>query len=101
MNNLDAIYARLKENEEITRKFHKVESKILSILNFKDFLEELLTAIKTTFDIPYVWISLLEDCEVQKLIDSQGASDLLKERTNIIVCSCTASSEALRSSKNF
>ena len=84
MNKLDAIYARLKENEEITRKFHQVESKILSILNFKDFLEELLNAIKNTFKIPYVWLSLLEGSEVEELIDNIDSSELLKEKTNII-----------------
>lgn len=84
MNTLDAIYTRLKENEEITKKFHQVESKILSILNFKDFLEELLNAIKNTFDIPYVWLSLLEGSEVQELINDIGSSDLLQEKTNTI-----------------
>ncbi|MBU0991778.1 MAG: sensor domain-containing diguanylate cyclase [Proteobacteria bacterium] len=84
MNNLEAIYARLRENEEITRKFHVVESKILSILNFKDFLEGLLTSIRDTFSIPYVWITLIKNTEVQELMNNMDGSEMLKERTNII-----------------
>ena len=84
MTNIEDLYALLKENEEITLKFHKVESKILSILNFKDFFEGLLTSIRDTFSIPYVWISLLQGTELQELMADMDVSAMLKEKTNII-----------------
>lgn len=84
MTNIEDLYALLKQNEEITQKFHKVESEILSILNFRDFFEGLLTSIRDTFNIPYVWISLLQGTEVQELMADMDASDMLKEKTNII-----------------
>ncbi len=84
MNELDAILLRLQENEEITKKFHRVETKILSILNFKDLFEVLLTEIQENFKVPYVWISMVENCEISNLIESLGSSELLKEHINII-----------------
>ncbi|MFZ5573307.1 MAG: GGDEF domain-containing protein [Thermodesulfobacteriota bacterium] len=84
MNELDAILLRLQENEEITKKFHRVETKILSILNFKDLFEVLLTEIQDNFKVPYVWISMVENSEISSLIESLGSSDLLKEHINLI-----------------
>ena len=84
MDNLEEIYARLRENETITKKFYSVESKILSILNFKDFLEKLLTSIRDTFNVPYVWITLIKNTEVEELMKTMSMSDAIKERTNLI-----------------
>lgn len=84
MDNIEAIYARLKENETITKKFYSVESKILSILNFKDFLEGLLTSIRDTFHVPYVWITLIKHTEVEELMNTMSVSEALKEKTNLI-----------------
>ena len=42
MKDINFILDRLKENEKIAKKFHLVESRVLSILNFKDFFEVLL-----------------------------------------------------------
>lgn len=84
MNDIETIISRLKENEEIAKKFHRVESKILSILNFKDLFEVLLTEIRDNFKVPYVWISMVQNSEISSLIESLGSSELLKEHLNII-----------------
>lgn len=84
MNEIEAIIQRLKENEEITKKFHRVETKILTILNFKDLFEVLLAEIQENFKIPYVWISMVENSEISSLIDALGSSERLKEHINII-----------------
>jgi len=84
MNEIDAIIERLHENEKIAKKFQTVETKILSILNFKDLFEVLLTEIREEFNVPYVWISMIRDSEVQNLIESLGKSELLKEHMNIV-----------------
>ena len=59
---------RLQKNEQIDKKFHEIETRILSILNFKDFFEVLLTEIQKQFGIPCVWISLIDKSEVSDLI---------------------------------
>jgi diguanylate cyclase (GGDEF)-like protein len=84
MDDLELILERLKDNEDIARKFHQVEAKILSILNFRDFLEVLLYEIRTTFNVPRVWISLIETSDISKLIRSLESSDLVREHINLI-----------------
>jgi diguanylate cyclase (GGDEF)-like protein len=82
MPDLHAIIERLKENDAITRKFNEIETRILSILNFKDLFEILLTEIQEKFSIPYVWISLIEQSELSNLIKALEASETLRERIN-------------------
>lgn len=84
MKDLKSIFERLKTNEEIARRFHTVETKILSILNFVDFFETLLTSIMKEFKVPYVWLSLIKNSELTDLLQSQESSDILKERLNLI-----------------
>lgn len=84
MDNIDSIIERLKENEETVKKFYKVETKILGILDFKDFFEILLTKIKKIFKVPYVWISLIKTSEVANLIHHLESSIILRKNINII-----------------
>lgn len=85
MINLNELIERVKENELIAMRFHKVESQILSVLNFKDFFEVLLTEIMNTFKMPYVWISLIDISEATKVIlKSSDNSEIFLERVNII-----------------
>jgi diguanylate cyclase (GGDEF)-like protein len=84
MSDIQAIIDRMKENDEISRKFHEIETSILSILNFTDLFEILLVKIREKFNIPYVWLSLIEKSEVSSLIKTLESSQILKERMNII-----------------
>jgi len=84
MNNLEFIIERLKTNEEIAQKFYMVEAKILSILNFSDFFDMLLSEIREKFDVSHVWISIIKNSELSKLIRSIGPSDNLKKHLNMI-----------------
>ncbi len=84
MTDINKIIQRLKQNEEISKKFSEVETKILSILGFKDLFEVLLSEIKKKFAVPYIWISMVEKSEVSSLIDSLEDSEMLKEHINII-----------------
>ena len=83
MRDMDAILKRLRENEDIAKKFHEIEIKILSILDFKDLFESLLSEFEEKFSVPYVWISLIEASEVSTLIQSLETSDILRERMNV------------------
>lgn len=78
------IIENLRQNEEISRKFHEIEVQILTIRNFKDLFEVLLTQIREKFKVPYVWISMIDKSEVSSLIQSLESSDILRERLNII-----------------
>lgn len=81
MNNL-TIIERFRENEELARKFHEVETSILSIFHFADLFEVLLTQISESFQIPFVWISLVEQSEVSGLLAEVNRSQTLRDQLN-------------------
>ncbi len=85
MNNIKELIERVKENDEIATRFHKVERRILSVLNFKDFFEILLTEIIQTFKMPYVWFSVIEDSEAEEvMLQTSDESGILANRLNRI-----------------
>ena len=84
MNDVEQLIEMLKKNQEIAQKFFEIETSVLSILNFKDFLEKLLTEIQEKRDIPYVWISLIDKSDVADMIQKSAPSEILTERTNLI-----------------
>jgi len=84
MADIDAILERLEQNEEIAKKFFEVEVSILSILNFKDLFERLLTEIREKFAIPYVWITLIEEGDLAPLIPKLAESEVVKQRLNVV-----------------
>ena len=73
-----------RRNAETTRKFFEIEKRILSILNYKDLFEVLLSEIKLKFNMPYVWISLIEKSEVMSFIEHLEGSEILKENMNVV-----------------
>ena len=75
---------RLQKNELVDKKFHEIETRILSILNFKDFFEVLLTEIQKQFGVPYVWISLIENSKVSDLVKFIKESDILRPRISVV-----------------
>ena len=78
------LFETLRVNEEIAQRFFEIEVSILSILNFKDLFEKLLSEIKEKFNVPYVWISMIDQSEVSDLIKTLESSRILKERLNVI-----------------
>ena len=66
---MQTLIERLKENEVVAQKFHDVESRILTILNFKDFFEVLISEIEGKFSVPHVWITIADSCEITRFID--------------------------------
>ncbi|RJP92448.1 MAG: GGDEF domain-containing protein [Desulfobacteraceae bacterium] len=84
MDQIEFILDRLNENEKIQRKFHELESKILTILNFKDFFEILLTEMGNIFNIPYVWLSVIKKSSLANLINPLIHSKIIIEKTKFI-----------------
>lgn len=65
-----ALLDRLKKNEEIARKFNEIEVSILSILEFHDFFDRLLSEISDKFSIPYIWISMIEESRIARQLET-------------------------------
>lgn len=84
MKDLESLLELIRQNEEIARKFHEIEIKILSILDFAGLFEVLLTEIRETFQIPYVWITLIENGELPEIIHALGESDVLRSNVRLL-----------------
>ncbi|ACN16663.1 putative reponse regulator (CheY and GGDEF domain family protein) [Desulforapulum autotrophicum HRM2] len=80
----DAILARLAANEQVAKKFHHIEISVLTILNFQDFFEQLLTKVGQTFQIPHVWISIIQESAIADQILAMEDSAVLKSSTSFI-----------------
>ncbi len=81
---LESILERVRDNEEIARKFFEIEVSILSILDFQGLFERLLSEIREKFSIPCVWISLIDRSGISDLIQTLASSKDLKEKLNLI-----------------
>jgi diguanylate cyclase (GGDEF)-like protein len=81
---VESILERIRDNEEIARKFFEIEVSILSILDFESLFERLLSEIREKFGIPCVWISLIEKSEISDLIQRLAISKDLRDRLNLI-----------------
>lgn len=76
-----SVLERLKSNEIIARKFHEIEISILTILNFQDFIENLLSEISTKFSVPFAWLSIIDESRIAGYLRNINNSDLLKKST--------------------
>ncbi len=73
----DTIIERFREHEQLAEKFHLLETRILGILNFRDFFQELLEQIGEIFAVPHVWLSLIaEESTPAPLAKLSGTSRL-------------------------
>ncbi|MBU1194585.1 MAG: sensor domain-containing diguanylate cyclase [Proteobacteria bacterium] len=77
----NSVLERLKNNEIIARKFHEIEISILTILNFHDFIEELLSEISLKFAVPFTWVSIIEESSIAGYLHNIQNSRLLKTST--------------------
>lgn len=68
MDTYQKLLQRIAENEATAEKFFRVETKILSILDFQDFFDVLLKEIRATFGIPFVWLNIIETSDIMELI---------------------------------
>jgi len=84
MEDFQKILETLRRNQEIAQTFFEIETKILSILNFKDFFETLLTQIEEKRNVPYVWVSLIDRSQVSDMIQALPYFDSLKGRLNLV-----------------
>ena len=84
MQNIETLLEMLKENDDILRKFQEIETKILSILNFTDLFEILLSEIREKFQVPYVWLTLIDDGDDAGLLQFLDQSKILETNLNIV-----------------
>lgn len=84
MHNIETLLETLKKNDEIARKFQVIETKILSILNFTDLFEILLDEIRQKFQVPYVWLTLIDTGDDTGLLQFLERSKILETNLNVV-----------------
>ncbi len=78
------LFQQLKDNDTLARKFHEIETHILTIFNYQDLFKELLDQIQLKFGVPLVWLSIIKDSDVSKLAEQLSDKETWRERINII-----------------
>lgn len=84
MQNIETLLETLKKNDEIAKKFQVIETKILSILNFTDLFEILLDEIRQKFQVPYVWLTLIDTGDNPGLLQFLEPSKILETNLNVV-----------------
>jgi GAF domain-containing protein len=84
MNDVKEILQVICRNEEVARKFFEIETSILTIHNFRDLFERLLTEIHDKFSVPRVWVAMTEDNDVYRLLDRMTPANTFGERLRVI-----------------
>jgi hypothetical protein len=74
----------LKINEVLAEKFLRIEESLPTYLTIKDLFEKLLARIEEEFQIPFIWISILNEENAIDIIKALKSSHILKDRVNII-----------------
>lgn len=96
---------RLKKNEEIAKKFNDIEVSILSILNFEDFFERLLSQIADKFSIPHIWLSIIRESNICEQLENSNGSEGLKSAITFVAqdrfFSMVKDSKTLLANKNL
>nr|WP_319392575.1 sensor domain-containing diguanylate cyclase [uncultured Desulfobacter sp.] len=79
-----ALLDRLKKNEETARKFNEIEVSILSILDFHNFFDRLLTEISDKFCIPHIWVAIISEGSLaRQLYADQESVKLAASMVNV------------------
>ena len=84
MNDVKEILQVICRNEEIAQKFFEIETSILTIHNFRDLFEKLLTEIHDKFSVLHVWMAMTEDNDVYRLLDRMTPANTFGERLKVV-----------------
>jgi uncharacterized protein YigA (DUF484 family) len=71
-------------NEKIGRRFSAIENKLNGASDIAGMLEILFDEVENEFQIPFVWLSLIDETENTAIIEAVNSSDKLKTRLNLI-----------------
>ena len=74
----------LKMNDELTRKFGKIEVDLVACRGIGELFERLLAGSGEAFGIPFVWLSILRNPQTETLLGILNDSELLRNRLNVI-----------------
>jgi uncharacterized protein YigA (DUF484 family) len=71
-------------NEEIAARFNEIQNELKSVGDIAGLLETLFEGMEQQFEIPFVWLTLINDKKAVPIIEAVESSDKLKSRLNLI-----------------
>jgi uncharacterized protein YigA (DUF484 family) len=74
----------IKHNEEIQKKYQKIEQTLPQYSDAQSLLEGVLAQMGEEFTIPYIWLTFAATEESEGLIEVLEKSSLLKDRIKIL-----------------
>ncbi|SHJ11263.1 diguanylate cyclase (GGDEF) domain-containing protein [Malonomonas rubra DSM 5091] len=80
----DTLIERVHEIERVAEKYHLLETRILGVLNFRDFFQVLHEQIGDIFGVPHVWFSLIRDEEAAAPLQRAALSSKLRRYLNLV-----------------
>ena len=76
---------KLKQvNEDIGRRFTTIKNKLNGASDITGILEILFDEVENEFQIPFVWLTLIDESENTTIIEAVKSSGKLKTRLNLI-----------------
>jgi diguanylate cyclase (GGDEF)-like protein len=67
-NDFENILKRMQSHEDYWRKIACVQEKIFSISTMKDFFDLLLPEARKAFEMPYMWLTVIESSTLDELV---------------------------------
>ncbi len=75
--NRSSIIEQFHEHEELAEKFYALDVKIMQILDVASFCRELPLHVAELFDVPHVWLSIIEDSKAARFVRGKGETVLV------------------------
>lgn len=74
----------LRKNKELARKYALIGEALPACADEGKLVETLITAVRETFEIPYVWLSLTDAPEALDLLEKLRGVPSLKDALNVV-----------------
>lgn len=71
-------------NEDIAVRFGKIEEMLNDAKDIAGLFEILFAGIEKEFEVPFVWLTLIDTVNTEPIITAVKSSDVLKERLNVV-----------------
>lgn len=70
MHDIHELIDNVRRNEQIARKFFEIERCILAIDRCDQFVSTLTKEVKAQFNVPYVWVNLINEAPLSHLMET-------------------------------
>jgi uncharacterized protein YigA (DUF484 family) len=71
-------------NAEIAARFEKIETRLPEAKNIAGLFEILFAGIEKEFEVPFVWLTLINTVNTAPIIAAVKSSAILKDRLNVV-----------------